>query len=87
MIITVQTRSTLTIPLELRRALHLEPGDPLEARIEGGSLILTPVAVVPRLWTLSAAGEAKEAEADQEVRAGRVRTFEDAADLLAHLEP
>jgi len=86
MIITVQTRSTLTIPQELRQALHLEPGDPLDAKIEGGRLVLTPVAVVPRAFALSPAGKLKEAEAEEDVRAGRVSTFADASELLAHLE-
>jgi len=86
MIITVQSRSTLTIPQELRRALHLEPGDPLDATIEGGRLVLTPVAVVPRSATLSPAGKLKEAEAEGDARAGRVSTFADATELLAHLE-
>ena len=86
MIITVQSRSTLTIPQELRLALHLEPGDPLDAKIEGGRLVLTPVAVVPRSATLSPAGKLKEAEAEEDVRVGRVSTFADATELLAHLE-
>lgn len=86
MIITVQSRSTLTIPQELRRALQLEPGDPLDATIDGGRLVLTPVAVVPRTATLTAMGAAKEDEADADVRAGRVRTFTGASGLLAHLE-
>ena len=86
MIITVQSRSTLTIPQELRRALHLEPGDSLEAKIEGGRLVLTPVAVVPRSAALSPAGKLKEAEAEKDLRAGRVSTFADATELLAHLE-
>lgn len=84
MIVTLQSRSTLTIPQELRKALRLEPGDPLEATVEAGRLVLTPVAVVPRTLRLTPSGEAKEAEAEADLRAGRISSFESAEDLLAH---
>ena len=85
MIITVQARHTLTIPRSLRKTLRLEPGDPVEAKVEGGRLVLTPVAVVPRSLHLTPSGEAKEAEADADVRAGRVRSFDSAEELLDDL--
>ncbi|NJL27886.1 MAG: AbrB/MazE/SpoVT family DNA-binding domain-containing protein [Thermoanaerobaculia bacterium] len=86
MILTLQARNTLTIPQELRKALRLKPGEPLDARIERGSLVLTPVAVVPRTLALSGSGEALEAEADVDVREGRISTYDSAAALLEDLE-
>lgn len=85
MVVTLQTRNTITIPQELRRALKLEPGAPLDIRVEQGSLVLTPVAVVPRTLHLSSTGEAKEAEAEADVRAGRVSRYEDEHALLEDL--
>jgi bifunctional DNA-binding transcriptional regulator/antitoxin component of YhaV-PrlF toxin-antitoxin module len=84
-IITLQSRNTITIPRELRSALDLEPGMPLAARVEKGSLVLTPVAVVPRTVALSASGRAKEAEADEDIREGRVSEFESTEALLDEL--
>ena len=78
MIVTLQARNTVTIPRELRTALCLEPGDPLEVHVEQGRLVLTPVAVVPRSVQLSETGSAKEAEADEDIRHGRVSIFESA---------
>ena len=86
MIVTLQSRNTITVPLEVRRALHLEPGDPLEANVEGGRLVLTPVAVVPRSFQLAESGAAKEAEAEEDLRQGRVEVFETAASILDDLE-
>lgn len=86
MILTLQARNTITIPQELRRALRLEPGEPLDARVERGSLVLTPVAVVPRTLMLSDAGEAREAEAEADARAGRVSKYDSVDDLLKDLE-
>ncbi len=85
MILTLQARNTITITRELRQALSLEPGDPLEARVEDHRLILTPVAVVPRTYCLSLSGKVKEAEADEDVRQGRVREFATAEALLEDL--
>ena len=86
MIVTLQSRNTITVPLEVRRELHLEPGDPLEANVEGGRLVLTPVAVVPRSLRLSEDGAARESAAEEDVREGRVEVFETAGAILADLD-
>ena len=86
MIVTLQTRSTLTIPREMRERLGISPGDPLEAEVEEGRLVLTPVAVVPRKLFLSETGKVKEAQADKDVERGRTRVFESTRDLLDDLE-
>ncbi len=86
MIVTLQSRNTITVPLEVRRALRLEPGDPLEANVEGGRLVLTPVAVVPRSLCLSEDGAAKESAAEEDLREGRVEVFETADAILGDLD-
>ena len=86
MIVTLQSRNTITVPLEVRRALHLEPGDPLEAHVDGGRLVLTPVAIVPRSLRLSESGAAKEAEAEEDLRQDRVQVFESATAILEDLD-
>lgn len=86
MIVVLQSRNTLTIPRELREALDLEPGCALEMDIEDGRLVVTPVAVVPKTLRLTASGEAKEAEADEDIRAGRVASYATAEALIADLD-
>ncbi len=71
MIITLQERDTITVPRELRRLLDLLTGDLLDARVEDGNLVLTAVAKAPRNLRLTATGEAKEAEAEADLRDGR----------------
>jgi len=39
---TVSTRGQVVVPSRIRRKLGLQPGDSLEARIEGQHIILTP---------------------------------------------
>lgn len=86
MVIALQSRHTLTIPAELRRALGLEAGAHLDATIENGRLVLTPVEIIPKVLRLSAAGEAKEEEADEDIAAGRVASFDSAEDLIRDLD-
>ena len=83
MIITLQARNTITIPSQLRRHLHLEPGAALDAKVEAGQLVLTPVEVVPRALSLTRSGLAKELEADADIEAGRVSQLDSVDELLA----
>jgi AbrB family looped-hinge helix DNA binding protein len=38
----VSTKGQVVLPSPLREKLGLKPGDPLDARLEGGSIVLTP---------------------------------------------
>lgn len=45
---TVSTKGQVVVPSGIRRKLRLQPGDSLEARIEGQEIVLTPRKVRPR---------------------------------------
>lgn len=85
MIVTIRERSTITISRELRRALGVNPGDHLEAKVESGRLVLTPVSVIPRTMSLTPSGRKKEAAAEREIRKGRVKKFKTPETLLRDL--
>ena len=38
----VSTKGQVVVPSKIRRRLGLQPGDPLEAKIEGQTIVLTP---------------------------------------------
>ena len=88
--VSVQSRGTIALPAELRRRHHLdEPG--AQVRIvenEDGSIQLEPMLPVPadQRWFWTERWQAMEREADEDIAAGRVLEFEDAAAFLAHLE-
>ena len=42
MVTTVSTKGQVVVPGKIRRKLGLQPGDLLEARIEGRHIVLTP---------------------------------------------
>jgi bifunctional DNA-binding transcriptional regulator/antitoxin component of YhaV-PrlF toxin-antitoxin module len=43
----------ITLPIEIRRALRLEPDVPLAVSIVGGKVVLTPLVAFPR-WLIEA---------------------------------
>ncbi len=46
--VTMRGKGQVTVPGVLRRELHLNPGDVLEATVEKGRLVMTPKTVVDR---------------------------------------
>jgi len=45
---TVSTKGQVVVPSSIRRKLGLQPGDSLEASLEGQRIVLTPRKVRPR---------------------------------------
>jgi AbrB family looped-hinge helix DNA binding protein len=48
MITKVSTKGQVVVPGKIRRKLGLQPGDPLDARIDGDHIVLTPQKVHSR---------------------------------------
>jgi len=87
-LVKVSRSGQITIPAAIRQALNLREGDYVEVSLADDRIILTPKQVVDRsqayFWT--AEWQAAEREADEDIRAGRVRVFESVDELLADLE-
>lgn len=45
---TVSTKGQVVVPSSIRRKLGLQPGDSLEAKVQGQHIVLTPRKVRPR---------------------------------------
>lgn len=88
--LTVQSRGVVALPSELRRRYHLDdPGVQLElTEREDGVFEVRPTIPVPaaQSWFWTEAWQEREREADADIAAGRVATFDDAETLLADLE-
>lgn len=85
---SLRSKGVLTIPLAVRERLHLQPGDNLLITVRDGQIVLTPAALVPRdqAWFHTPEWQAKEAEADADLAAGRyVRHLNDEG-FLASLD-
>ena len=86
-LVKVKDKAQITLPARLRRALHIEEGDYLEARLEGNRVVLIPQKVVDRfpMAELSEEGERMLEESLQAMREGRFREHDSFESLLAEL--
>ena len=83
----IRRKGVVTIPQQVREALHLTEGDQLLVAVEDGRIVLTPAAVVPRdqAWFWTPEWQAKEAEADADRAAGRVTEYATDEEFLGAL--
>jgi AbrB family looped-hinge helix DNA binding protein len=80
---------TITIPAQLRRRFGLDqPGAQVEIVVRDGEIVLRPHIAVPteQAWFWTEEWQSKEREADDDLAAGHVTTFDTAEDLLTHLD-
>lgn len=88
--LALQTRGTLALPADLRKRHHLDdPGAQVRlVERDDGVIELHPRASVPtdQLWFWSERWQRMEREADADVAAGRVDTYDDVDDLLDALD-
>jgi bifunctional DNA-binding transcriptional regulator/antitoxin component of YhaV-PrlF toxin-antitoxin module len=87
--VAVQSRGTIALPADLRRRLHLdEPGAQVQLiEHEDGRIELQAVLPIPadQAWFWTERWQAGEREADEDIAAGRVTTFDNVDDFIAHL--
>ena len=89
-LIKIRKNFQVTIPLSLRRLIRLAEGDLVEAEVKDGALVIRPVKVVPtsQEYFYTKEWQAKEAEANADIAAGRiigpVSTITEGKALLNH---
>jgi AbrB family looped-hinge helix DNA binding protein len=87
--VAVQARGTIALPADLRRRMHLdEPGAQVQIiEHQDGHIELQPVLPIPadQAWFWTERWQAMEREADEDIAAGRVTTFENVDEFIAHL--
>ncbi len=85
----INERGQLTIPAELRKILHCEPGDYVEVVMEGVALKVVPKAVIDKdqAWFWTKEWQEGEREAEKDLKAGKMSgPFKTIAELKKHLE-
>lgn len=89
-ILTVQSRGTVALPVDLRRRLHLDQENAQVQLIEheDGRVELVPVVAVPaeQSWFWAERWQAMERAADADVAAGRATVVDGLEGLIAHLD-
>jgi len=84
----LRPKSQLTLPEDIRRALHVSEGDEVEFRVEqGGTITVRGYVSVPteHAWLYATPPSAREA-ASREVAAERASTHDSVDALFMHLD-
>ena len=87
MLLTMRKNGQITLPASIRKKLHLEEGDLLEAEVRGDEIVLKPKELIDKsqAWFWTEKWQEAEREADEDIKAGRMKTFESVEDLIRHL--
>jgi AbrB family looped-hinge helix DNA binding protein len=87
--VTVRKKAQLTLPVEIRDALHVVEGDEVEFTVtETGEVVLRGLAVVPadQRWFWTEDWQAGEREAHEQIAVGDVAIHEDVDALFDVLD-
>src|SRR5215469_12573983 len=87
--VKVRPKAQLTLPEEIRRALHISEGDEVEFAVhDDGTITLRGYVSIPtdQAWFFTPAWLSGEREADEEIESGRGTSHEPAENMFAHLE-
>ena len=82
----IRAKGQLTIPQDIREAVHLEEGDPVEIEVTADGILLRPKKLIDasQAWFWSSGWQQGEREASADIAAGRVtRSASPAAFLIA----
>jgi len=84
----VTRHGQITLPASVREQLGIEEGDIVEIEVEEERAVLMPKRLVDKsqayFWTRR--WQKGEREADEDIKAGRVKTFESADELIKELD-
>jgi antitoxin PrlF len=85
---TLRARGSSPLPEEIRTAARLEEGDLIDAEITEEGILLRPRKIIDatQAWFWTPTWQAGEREADADIAAGCVETFESAEAMVAGLK-
>lgn len=83
----LRSKGQLTIPAGIRKAAHLEEGDPVEMELVAEGILLRPKKIIDgaQAWFWTPRWQAGEQEASAELEAGLGDVYESSEDFLKSL--
>ena len=84
----MRAKGQVTIPRDVREAVHLEEGDPVQIEVTDAGILLRPMKLIDASqgWFWSPEWQQGEREASADISAGRVKTSESVEDFLQSLD-
>ncbi|MBI4232887.1 MAG: AbrB/MazE/SpoVT family DNA-binding domain-containing protein [Chloroflexi bacterium] len=85
--IQVRKKAQVTLPQSIRQALDIQEGDFLDAIVRDGEIVLRVKKLVDKeqAWFWTRRWQEGEREAEEDIRAGRVHSFDNAKEAIAFL--
>lgn len=84
----LRERGQVTLPGEVREALHVTEGDDIEFEVTANGVLMRGLKMIPasQAWFWSASWQAGEQEAEEQLRRGQGSVFETSSDFLDALD-
>ena len=86
---TLRSKGQVTLPSDIREALHIEDGDDIEFSIgDDGTIRMVGLKMIPadQAWFWSKTWQDGEREASEDIAAGRGETFDSSEAFLKSLD-
>jgi AbrB family looped-hinge helix DNA binding protein len=84
----LRDRGQITLPAEVRTALHIDEGDDVSFEVTEHGVLMRGLTMVPadQAWFWTKSWQAGERQASEDIEAGRIKTSRSAADFLDGLD-
>ncbi|MBI4186316.1 MAG: AbrB/MazE/SpoVT family DNA-binding domain-containing protein [Chloroflexi bacterium] len=86
-LIQVRKKAQVTLPQAVRQALNIEEGDFLDVRVNDSEIVMRVKKLVDKeqAWFWARRWQEGEREAEEDIRAGRIHSFDNARKAVAFL--
>ncbi len=87
-LIKVREKGQITLPLYMRKKVHIEKGSIVLAKVIDNTIVLIPQETIDKdqAWFWTERWQKLEAEAEQDIREGKVKSFDSVEDLIDEME-
>ena len=84
----IRDNSQITIPKDIMEQLDLKKGDTISIELRDNEIVLKPVIVIDKsqAWFWSREWQKEEREAEEDIKAGKIKSFDDPEDLMKDLK-
>ncbi len=84
----IRDNSQITIPKNIMDRLDLKKGDTVSIELRDDEIILKPVVIIDKsqTWFWNKDWQKKEKEAEEDIKKGRVKTFNEVDELMEDLK-
>jgi len=87
-LIKVREKGQITLPLYMRKKLHIKRGDLVLAKIVDNAVVLIPQETIDKdqAWFWTERWQKLEAEAESDIQRGKVKSFNSVEELFDEME-